>query len=98
MTKKGPLGKAEEFYVENHFTSKSVDEIAKELDRSKTSINKFVEKCKKNAPAVEFNAGTQMAKQEGVTVMTQNASMFADEAKKKTKSKVRSCITTIKGD
>ena len=40
MTKKGPLGKAEEFYVKHHYKTNTVDEIAKELDRPKATIRK----------------------------------------------------------
>ena len=47
MTKKGPLGKAEEFYVKHHYKTNTVDEIAKELDRPKATIRKRVEACKK---------------------------------------------------
>ena len=41
MTKKGPLGKAEEFYVEHHYKTNTVDQIAKELDRPKATIKKI---------------------------------------------------------
>tara|TARA_R100000005_G_C4999083_1_gene205752 strand:- start:3622 stop:3912 length:291 start_codon:yes stop_codon:yes gene_type:complete len=95
MTKKGPLGKAEEFYVEHHFDKLSVDEIAKELDRAKATIKKKVEKLQKEVQP--FNAGSQMARQEGVTIMTENASSMSDESKKPSgNTRTRKCVTKIK--
>ena len=36
MTKKGPLGKAEEYYVKGHYDSMEAKQIAKELYSQKT--------------------------------------------------------------
>ena len=96
MTKKGPLGKAEEFYVEHHYKTNSVDEIAKELDRPKATIKKKVEGLRKKE-AQEANAGSQIARQDGIAIMTENASVISDEARKKsTSTRIRNCITIIK--
>ena len=45
MTKTGPLSKAEKFYIEHkHPEGLTVDDLAKELDRTKKSIKNFIEK------------------------------------------------------
>ena len=96
MTKKGPLGKAEEFYVKHHYKTNTVDEIAKELDRPKATIRKRVEACKKE-DGEKLTAGSQIARQPGVAIMTENASSFSDETKKvaKKSNKITSCTTRI---
>jgi hypothetical protein len=53
MVKKGPLGTAEKFYVENNLHLKEED-IAKALDRSLASIKKAATVARKNAPQEEF--------------------------------------------
>ena len=44
MTKKGPLGKAEEFYIQHHYKTMEIDEICKELDRAKSLVKRCVTK------------------------------------------------------
>jgi len=94
MTKKGPLSKAEKFYIENH-TDVSIDTLCKDLDRAKSTVNKFL----KTLPAVnEEKLGptpiaskdsltmSQFARNgQGSTVMTENASMHGDEFRSKSK-------------
>ena len=82
MTKKGPLSKAEKFYIENHIDL-SIGSLCKDLDRAKSTVNKFL----KTLPDVKQDQGpTPVAKKEtttmsqfgrsgkGSTVMTQTAS------------------------
>jgi hypothetical protein len=98
--KKGPLSKAEVFYITEHVKSgKDVNEIALDLDRAVKSIQKCVTKVIKENPAKIPTAGDQFARRPGVTVMTENASMMADAKKKKSlPSGVASCITKLKTD
>ena len=44
MTKKGPLGKAELFYVKEHCQTLDAKEIAKELDRPIATVRKAADK------------------------------------------------------
>ena len=98
MTKKGPLGKAEKYYVEGHYNTMEAKDIAKELDRPVNSINKHIEKVKAREPELH-TAGGQMARQDGITIMTENASNMSDEMRGKGKSitradlKRKSCTT-----
>jgi hypothetical protein len=96
MTKKGPLGKAEEFYVEHHYKINTVDEIAKSLDRPKATIKKKVSLLKEKDGAA-LTAGSQIARQPGVAIMTENASSVSDENKKASSVSPRftSCTTRI---
>jgi len=93
MTKKGPLGKAEEFYVEHHCDTSTVEEIAKELDRPKSTIKKKVDTCKKDT--VLGTAGSQIARQDGIAIMTENASATSDETNKSQQIAIRAknCTT-----
>ena len=84
MTKKGPLGKAERFYIENHL-DKSIDDLCKDLDRAKSTIEKFL---KTVAVDETTKAETLLFQQfarngKGSTVMTQNAAEMSDEKRSK---------------
>lgn len=96
MTKKGPLGKAEEFYVEQYCDKKSSEEIAKELDRAISLIDRHAEHYRE----MRMKAGGQLGRQPGVTVMTKNASMMSDEFRAKNvpekSSRTERFITTTK--
>lgn len=52
MTKKGPLGTAEKFYVQNRFKSDSIEDLCRDLDRPKGLLEKFIDKCKKDEAKV----------------------------------------------
>ena len=99
MTKKGPLGKAEEFYIEHHYKAMEIDEICKELDRAKSLVKRCVTKCKdKEESDSVLTAGSQFAHQGGATVMTQNASELSDVARQNNTIAPRQehCVTRIK--
>jgi hypothetical protein len=106
MTKKGPLSKAEKFYIENH-TDLSIASLCKDLDRAKSTVNKFL----KTLPAVKQEQGpapvasketptmSQFARNgKGSTVMTENASVMGDEHRGKRDLPPRSqrCTTRIR--
>jgi hypothetical protein len=97
--KKGPLSKAETFYIDQHVKAgKDIHEIATDLDRAISSIEKRVTKIKKenSKPAT---AGQQFARQSGVTIMTENASTMGDARRRSKKpSKMGECVTKIKND
>jgi len=84
MTKKGPLSKAEKFYVEGHL-EKPMEDLCKDLDRAKSSIEKYI----KTIPVDDKQkAETLLLKQfarngKGSTVMTQNAAEMSDEKRAK---------------
>lgn len=93
MAKTGPLGKAEKFYVEKNCDEKSASEIAKELDRSIESIEKHANRFK----SMRTKAGGQMARQEGVVVMTEGASQMAGDfykVNRRDATSRKNCITT----
>ena len=94
MAKTGPLGKAESFYVEEKFKSgESVEQIAKDLDRAVTAIEKYISKSKIERPKTLIDQ--QFVRQGGATIMTENASSMIDNSKKPIITK-QSCITTIR--
>lgn len=94
--KKGPLSQKEKTYVNKNYKNKSVSEIAQHLKRSEHTVDKFVKTLSFENEATE-KATTEKAKQStsdhlfakkedrGVVVMTQAASMAADESKSKRK-------------
>jgi len=101
MTKKGPLSKAEKFYIENHL-DKSVEELCKDLDRAKSSIDKYVKSIpiddKKKAETLLYQQFARNNK--GSTVMTQNAAEMSDQKRSKfTNNNTRrssACTTRIR--
>ena len=99
MTKKGPLSKAEKFYIENN-RGLSIIDLCKDLDRAQSIVNKFV----KTLPEPEEKKDTllfqQFAKNDkGSVVMSENASEMADSKRVSFSQKKRpSCVTeTRKG-
>ena len=103
MTKKGPLSKAEKFYIEGNL-SKPMEDLCKDLDRAKSSIEKHIKSIpvddKEKAETLLFQ---QFARNEkGSTVMTENASSMSDDVNQKrskfTNSPPRSskCTTKIR--
>ena len=82
MAKKGPLSKAEKFYIENNLDM-SVDDMSNDLNRSAAIVVKYRENFLDERPDVK-NVSDLMAKREdrGVTIMTETASSAAEENKK----------------
>lgn len=104
MTKKGPLSKAEKFYIENNRDLSTV-ELCADLGRAKATIERFVSRLPKPKPKEEAkveNKETMLFKQfarndKGSTVMTPNAAEMGDGFRsKKTSSKVSRCTTNIR--
>ena len=94
--KKGPLGTAEKFYIEQKWNEQSIDSLATELHRAQALVEKHVIYCKKNGIGIKldrqteakagtttdiFNAASQMGVHKGTVVMTENASTLADTIK-----------------
>ena len=96
MTKKGPLGKAEEFYVKHHYKDQDEKTIAKDLDRPIATIKRSVEKHKQEEPTEAPTAGEQMARQKGIVVMTKSSSEISDGSSSKKPTTRPSCVTSIK--
>ena len=95
MTKKGPLSKAEKFYLENH-SENDIDSLCKDLDRAKSSVKKFLDALpKKKKDSLLYQQFGRHDK--GSTVMTQSASEMADSKRPEFNAKKRSsCVTNIR--
>ena len=79
--KKGPLSNQEKEYITKHF-SQGIDEIAKEMDRSESIVQKFVDTLEEEPEPRENISGLFARNEEhGVTVMTESASMASDKNK-----------------
>lgn len=80
MTKKGPLSKAERFYIEGHL-DKPLEDLCKDLDRAKSTITKYLKTVavddQEKAETLLFQQFARNNK--GSTVMTENASQMGDE-------------------
>ncbi len=99
-SKKGPLSKAEVFYIQEHVKAgKDINEIASDLDRALKSIQKCVTQAQKSTEQNKFIAGNQFAKKNGSVIMTENASTIADSRRKKgITARTQNCITKVKVD
>jgi hypothetical protein len=97
MAKKGPISKIESFYIDNN-RDKDIAEIAVDLDRSVSSIEKYLKKNATEAPRqTSVKAGDQFARNDkGSVVMTENASQISDEKRKTVIKKPSHCVTKIK--
>lgn len=101
MTKKGPLSKAEKFYIENHL-AKPIDELCKDLDRAKSTVSKYLKTVAVDeTQKAETLLYQQFARNnKGSTVMTQNAAEMSDQKRSKfTNNNTRrssACTTRIR--
>ena len=94
MTKKGPLGKAEMFYVEHHCSQMEAKDIATELDRPIATVKRHIETVQTGESST-ISAGASMARQDGVVTMTETSSSLSD-AKRKMRGKLREdCVVEI---
>lgn len=98
MAKQGPLGTAEKFYIESKWDGKNLEDICKSLDRSKSSVKKYVAKCKVDEPEV-FGVKNLMARREGLAIMTEDASSLADAGRNLRGETPRpQCVFKISGE
>lgn len=98
MAKKGPIGKVEGFYIENNCNSLDIDQLAKDLDRTKTSIETYIKKNVANKPSKRMTVGDHFARNRGSVTMTETASTLSDNKRKNTKKSRPSCVIKIKKD
>tara|TARA_B100000902_G_scaffold284953_1_gene270961 strand:- start:11628 stop:11927 length:300 start_codon:yes stop_codon:yes gene_type:complete len=99
MAKKGPISKIEAFYIENNYRDADIAEIAVDLDRSIKSVETYIKKnITHKAKQTTITAGEHIHHHRGSTIMTETASTLADEKRKPTAVKNKSCITKIKAD
>jgi len=98
MAKTGPLGDVEKFYIENKYQEFTVEQLAKKLNRPKATVEKHVEKAKEKRVHTQEEKPNLFASHKGSTVMTQAASEFGDEIRKRNKDKKPDsrCTTNIK--
>ena len=98
MTKKGPLSKAEKFYLTHH-SENDIGGLCKDLDRAKSSVKKFLDTLPKKEKGESLLYQQFGRNDKGSTVMTQTASEMADAKRSAFNAKTRpSCVTTIKGE
>jgi hypothetical protein len=98
MSKRGPLSKAETFYIENHMNEQGVESLAKELDRSISSVEKYIKKISKDKTTTFGKVGGQFARSHGAVVMTENASSMSDSKRKIGTKNNTNCVVKIKHD
>ena len=79
--KKGPLSNKEKEQITTN-RSREIGEIAKEMDRSESIVQKFVDTLEEESQPREDVSGLFARNEErGVTVMTESASMASDTNK-----------------
>jgi hypothetical protein len=96
MSKTGPIGQVEAFYIEHHYKTLTDQELANVLDRKVETIRKYL-KQNLGSSKTTIRAGDHFAKSKGSIVMTETASMIGD-GKRKTTKKPSDCVTKIKHD
>jgi hypothetical protein len=111
MTKKGPLSKAEKFYIKSH-PDLDIEQLCKDLDRAKATVNEFIKTLPKipntSKPQPVEKKETPLSKQfarndkGGATIMTPNASIMSDDKRSEfrggTTKRSERCITKIHRD
>ena len=98
-SKRGPLSKAEIFYIEEHVKmGQDINTIATDLDRPAKSIEKCVTKAQKENAPQRLTASDQFVRKGGAVIMTENASTIGDARRKSCADRRSNCITKIKED
>lgn len=95
--KKGPLSKAESYYIDGHYRDMTAADIATDLNRTITSVENYIKKTNaKQTTTKGTSAGDHFAHHKGTTVSTENASSIADETRKVGSPLKTDCVTKIK--
>lgn len=97
MSKRGPLSKIEKFYIENNLDL-DIDELSSELDRAKSVVKAYIERCKPKIQQKSTPLSEQIfSNKRGSTVMTENGSMLSDDFRSRKRTTKRpNCTTKIK--
>lgn len=97
--KKGPLSKAEKYYIENNAQSE-LSTLSKDLDRSESSISKHLKTINNSVQAPDSSNLYARDSNKVATIMTEAASMAADESRKNTSApkRYKGIIHKIKED
>ena len=103
MAKKGPLSKVETYYIEHNHSKISVQEIATDLDRPVSAVEKFIKKIKSDRVTNVKSTviSEQFARQSGAVVMTENASTMIQDSKRNrppSKANTNHCVTQIRSN
>jgi len=97
--KRGPLNKAEVFYINGNRESLSEQQMAEDLNRSIVCVRNYLESNPVNSKSGRITVGDQFTRQKGVTIMTENASSMADAKRKPVNTAGRkNCTTSVKGN
>ena len=102
MTKKGPLSKAEQFFIEQKYSELDLNGLCKELDRAKGIVEKHIKGKKLTKGPSDDTQRSLLAEQFGYqggsTIMTPNASEMGDSLKKRSFNtpKTKQCTTSIR--
>ena len=78
--KKGPLSKVEKYYIENN-NQQPLEELAKALDRSEKIVQGFLSKIKDETATTMSSELYARDSNKVATIMTEAASMAADESR-----------------
>ena len=95
--KRGPLSKAETYYIDGHFAEMEVAEIASDLNRAISLVQNYIKKNHK-ASKNPMAAGQHFIRQSGVTIMSENAATIADSHRKGRPAPSEKCTTRITRD
>jgi len=99
MTKKGPLSKAELFYIEQKAEEFTPEKIAEDLGRTIKIVKSKLPKPPKKTPPGSASSLMGRTEDKGVVVMTEGASAVADEIKGGSRTYNREdVVTKIKRD
>lgn len=99
MVKKGPIGKAEDFYILHHYETMTAKELATDLNRNVKAVENHITKIvqrKAQEHSAGMKAGDQFHYHKGATVMTENASTISDVIRGKQNKLNEGCVTRIK--
>ena len=96
-TKKGPLSKAEAFYIDGNHKDMDVVDIASDLNRTISSVQAYIKKNHGKEHVAGTKAGDHFHSHKGATIMTENASTMSDAKKEINTGKFNpKCMTRIK--
>jgi hypothetical protein len=97
MSKSGPIGKVEAFYIEHNYKTLTIQELSEDLNRKVETIQKYIKNNFKSSQYT-IRAGDHFTKSKGSVIMTETASMLGDATKKRIPKSHNNCVTKIKHD
>ena len=101
MSKRGPLSKIEKFYIENNCRASTLEDLCKEIKKSKQLVEKYYKECvdkQQSEDKITADKLMNVNSKQGYAIMSREASEFGEQNRTAREVKTPSHIHKIKPD